>query len=329
MSARCCWQLLLAVIALNVLWIEDMPAEEVAELFKCPVCHTDRLRENKRRRGVTLVPHEPMPTIATGRQLETSTPGMCFSCHDGFVLDSREIWKDGHMGHPVGMYPSVGITLPEANGEPVFPMNDDGKMYCGTCHSAHQIEEAANEAPTFMRVDPDDGNLCQACHDEKRSISGSDHERSSSRRRKKPADFEARGVCIRCHTAHEATGPVLWAREPGDGNIAVNRLCTSCHEGDVSPSEHPQEVVAWSQILRAPFLSSPGIAMPVFDTHGSQSNNGSIGCPTCHNAHEQRAPGLPPERVGKFLRLTDTRNFLCADCHDSSSLQRYLFFHSE
>ncbi len=318
----------LTVVGLNATWIEYTAAEEAADMFKCPVCHTDRLRENKRRRAITLVPHDPNPTLTTGRQLETSTPGMCLSCHDGFVLDSRELWKAGHMGHRVGMYPSAKITLPKIDGGAVFPMNDDGKMYCGTCHSAHQIEDAANEAPPYMRVDPNDGNLCQACHDDKRSIGGSDHERSSGRR-KAPADFATRGVCIRCHVAHQAEGPVLWSREPGEGNTPVNRLCTSCHEDEVHPSEHPIETVAWSQVLRDPFMSSPGTSMPVFDSHGLQSTNGSIGCPTCHDAHRQRAQDLPSDRAGKFLRLANSRDFLCADCHDSSSLHRYLYFHTE
>jgi predicted CXXCH cytochrome family protein len=323
------WLFVLAMVGLSAVWVEDIPAEEVAEQFKCAICHTDNLREYRRRRAATLVPHDPRPVVATGQQMEVSTPGMCFSCHDGFVMDSRALWKEGHKGHRVGMYPAADIELPTVNDEPVFPMNDDGRMYCGTCHSAHEIKDAANKAPAFMRVDPNDGNLCQACHAEKRSLGGSDHERRRSRRRKAPADFEERGVCSRCHVAHEAKGPVLWSREPGEGNIPVNRLCTSCHEGAVHPSEHPNEVVAWSQVLRAPFLSNPAVPMPVFDSLGLQSVNGSIGCPTCHNAHRQRAPNLPSDRAGKFLRLTDTRDFLCADCHDSSSLQRYLYFHTE
>jgi len=307
----------------------DVAAEEVAELFKCPVCHTDRLRENKRRRGVTLVPHDPRPVLETGQQMESSTPAMCFSCHDGFVQDSRSLWKRDHQGHRIGMLPSASITLPRNGDEPVFPMNDDGRMYCGSCHSAHQVEDAKYAAPPFMRVDPLDGNLCQACHDNKRSIAGSDHVRSSSRRRKAPADFESRGACSRCHIAHEAKGPVLWARELGEGNIPVNKLCTSCHEGEVHPSEHPADIVAWAQPLREPFRTPAGVSMPVFDSRGLHSDNGSIGCPTCHDAHRQRATDLPPYRTGKFLRLSKTQGFLCADCHDSSSLQRYLFFHSE
>jgi len=332
MKLRSYWIVAVTIVGMNSVWFEEAPAEEVAEvaeLFKCPVCHTDRLREYKRRRAVSLVPHEPNPTLPTGQQFETSTPDMCFSCHDGFVLDSRTLWKKGHMGHAVGMHPSAEIRLPIVDEEPVFPMNDDGRMYCGTCHSAHQIEDAANEAPPFMRVDPQDGNLCQACHDEQRSISDSDHVRSSGRRRKAPADFEARGVCVRCHVPHEAKGPVLWSREPGEGNIAVNRLCTSCHEDEVHPSEHPNETVAWSQELREPFSLSPSTSMPVFDSNGLQTKNGSIGCPTCHNAHKQRAPDLPSDRAGKFLRLYSTKDFLCADCHDSSSLKRYLYFHTE
>lgn len=302
--------------------------DEVADQFKCAACHTDRLREYRSRRGTPLVPHEPRPVVETGQQHESSTPAMCFSCHDGFVLDSRSLWKNGHMGHMVGMRPSSKIAQQSVGNEPVFPVNDSGRMYCGSCHSAHQIAGAAHEGPSFVRVSPEDGQLCQACHDDKRSIDGSDHQSRAARRRRPPADFESGGVCARCHVAHEARGPVMWAREPGPGNIAADQLCASCHEGDVEPSHHPARVVAWSQSLRDSAGRNSESFLPVFDQAAVQAQNGRIGCPTCHDAHRQRATGLTAETDGKFLRLANSRDFMCADCHGNESLQRYLYFHT-
>jgi predicted CXXCH cytochrome family protein len=330
MKLRSFRMLLLVSFGFGSVWLADAPAAEVAEQFKCAVCHTDLLNEYRRRRATALVPHDPRPVISTGQQVETSTPDMCFSCHDGFVLDSRALWKEGHKGHRVGMPPSAGMNLPGVNNVPVFPMNDDGKMYCGSCHSAHQNSDAAIEAAPFMRVSPNDGQLCQACHDEKLSIVDSaHHSRASQRRRNAPKDFEPRGMCTICHVAHEAKGPVLWFEAPGEGNTPVNTLCTSCHIGSVYPSEHPSDIVAWSQDLRHGYSDNSGGSMPVFDNAGLQAENGSIGCPTCHNAHKENAEGLSPDRSGKFLRLSDTRDFLCADCHAQTSLQRYLYFHTD
>ena len=301
---------------------------EAADQFDCAACHTERLREFRRRGVATLVEHEPQPQLDTGRQDAASTPDMCLSCHDGFVMDSRSLWKRGHLGHPVGMVPSSRIRQPAAGGEPVFPMNEDGRMYCGTCHSPHYHGSATKAAPPFMRVDLRDGNLCQSCHDDKKAVADSGHGPTSSRRRSFEADYTERGICTRCHVAHEAQGPVMWAREPGGGKSVANALCHSCHEGDVAYYEHPQVIEAWSQQVRSVLIADKGAPMPVFDSAGSRSATGIIGCPTCHDAHRERATGMPDDRPGLFLRRASVRNFLCADCHGASSLRRYQYFHS-
>jgi len=302
-------------------------ADEVADRFACQDCHVKRLREFKRKEMATLIPYDPKPTTESGKQDDASTPAMCFSCHDGFVMDSRALWKEGHLGHPIGVYPPEGMTISMVDGEPEFPMNDDGKMYCGTCHWAHSGEGEAADAPSFMRVSSKDGQLCQACHQDKRSIAGSPHESGSSRR-SGARDFEPKGVCLRCHTPHQAKGPMLWAREPGAGNTPVNTLCRSCHKDDPQPAEHPAQVAVWSQAIRGVLRSDATAEMPVFDEQARQSGVGAIGCPTCHDAHRYSAGGDNSEG-GLFLRQQSTAGFLCADCHAQPSIYRYQFFHTK
>lgn len=301
---------------------------EVAEQFDCASCHTERLREFRRRGAVSLVEHKPRPKLDTGTQDAASAPDMCLSCHDGFVKDSRSIWKQGHQGHPIGMLPSSRIERPVAGNEPVFPMNDDGRMYCGTCHSPHNHSSAKSTAPPFMRVDLNNGGLCLSCHSDKNGVADSDHASPSSLRRPAP-DYTGRGVCTRCHVAHDAQGPVMWAREPGSGKSVADALCHSCHEGDVTYYDHPQVIEAWSDELRSGHVADKGAPMPVFDSNGSRQLIGIIGCPTCHDAHRQRAGGLPAERPGFFLRRAQSAQLLCSDCHGPSSLRRYQYFHSE
>lgn len=300
---------------------------EIAEQFDCAACHTERLREFRRRGATTLVQHEPALKLDTGRQDASSAPDMCLSCHDGFVMDSRSLWQEGHQGHPVGMVPSAGVEQPVAGSEPVFPMNEDGRMYCGTCHSPHYHGSATGAAPPFMRVGLKDGNLCLSCHRDKKSVADSDHAPPSARRRP-PPDYSERGVCTRCHVAHDAKGPVMWAREPGTGKSVPDTLCHSCHEGDVAYYEHPQIIEAWSSTIRSGLATDDGAPMPVFDSDGSKSLTGAIGCPTCHDPHRQRAAGLPAERPGLFLRRARSEGFLCSDCHGPSGLRRYQYFHS-
>ena len=302
-------------------------AEEAADLFECGVCHVMSLRDFRRRGTVTLVPSEKYAQEPTGTQNIASTSGMCLSCHDGFVMDSRAIWKDGYKGHRLGMAPSSRINVPMLADKPEFPMNRDGNMYCGTCHSAHlsRAKGAATKVPLFMRVGSDNGQLCKACHEAQASIAGSSHDHGSRRRK----DFERRGECAYCHAPHESGEPVMWARARGDGNIAVNTLCRSCHKDGPNPAEHPSEVVAWSQEIREAMRGNSPAAMPVYAGHGKRARTGHIGCPTCHNVHQQRAPGRPEHLPGKFLRMPQLVEPLCADCHGLESIYLYKFFHSE
>ena len=121
-------------LALCLGWLLGAPALaqiDVGEQRECASCHIAWLRDFKRGDVTTLIPYEPRPRTETGRQDVSSTERMCFSCHDGFMLDSRATWKGGH-GHPVGVAPSDKVKLPTVDGKVVFPLNDDGKLYCGS-----------------------------------------------------------------------------------------------------------------------------------------------------------------------------------------------------
>jgi len=300
-------------------------AGEGADLFDdCKVCHIVKLNELKRKKGPTLIEAEDATRAPTGEQNEASTKAMCMSCHDGFVADSRAMWKKGHMGHRVGMAPSAKIQPAMYDDEPVFPLNDDGVVYCGSCHSGHAGEGEAENAPIFLRANPADGNICQGCHADKGSIVGSPHVRRAG---KKP-DYQKGGTCSKCHVPHMAEGPALFARTPGPANVPISTTCRSCHEGDPEPGEHPATVVAWSQDVRQGYRPDSSTEMPVFDAEGKHARTGVIGCPTCHDPHVHRAEGRPEHLEGKYLRLATPEHLLCADCHGEQSIVKYMFFHS-
>jgi len=303
-------------------------AEEAADAFDCAACHPMKIRDFKGRRADPITPVEEFPKLPTGTQDVASSPAMCFSCHDGFVMDSRAVWKDGeYRGHRLGMAPPAGMSIPELGGVPEFPLNQDGNVYCGTCHSAHRNE--ADGAPTrvepFMRQAAAGGQICTACHADKTAIADSGHDKGSRRAK----DFEARGTCGTCHAPHGSDRPVMWVRDFGRAELRVNRLCRSCHEDAPNPAEHPPTVVAWSQDIRGEiFANTPG-EMPVFDADGRQRRVGNIGCPTCHDVHRERAVGRPEHLPGLHLRLPEFVEPLCADCHGPDSMFLYKFFHSQ
>jgi hypothetical protein len=185
---------------------------------------------------------------------------MCFSCHDGFVLDSRFMWKEGHRDHPMGQEPSSKINIPLSEGKQIFPLNDDGKVYCGTCHTAHGVDWESHDSPVFMRVRSRDGKLCEACHMDKTK----GPETGTHTIHKKPGIFPAvlekagsklssKGnvTCQSCHRPHAAAyDPILTCHKnklavkgskhdmtlmaPDERNIKDQRaevagICSACH----------------------------------------------------------------------------------------------------
>jgi len=302
-------------------------AEEIADLFDCAACHVDRIRELKRPKGPMLIDPDSIWQGEHGQVPETaSTSRMCLSCHDGFVEDARYVWSEGHTTHPVGISLSESMTIKTIDDEPAFPLNEDDKLYCGTCHSAHLGDGVAAKAKPFLRVDSEKGEICSNCHVANTMIAGSPH--AEVRARRQPPDFDPRGICGRCHAPHENYGPLLWAREPGAGNTVSSTLCNACHKGEPSPSDHPADILAWSQSVREHLGTDPVVEMPVFDEQAHQVTRGEIGCPTCHNAHEHKPEGQSDDVPLHFLRVATTEGFMCADCHASQSLFRYKFFHS-
>ena len=318
--------LLLGFVLVPVYSLDSNAAEEVAEQFKCPACHLEKLRELKRPKGPLLIDPASISMGEYGEQESASTARMCLSCHDGFVEDARYVWSEGHTTHPVGVTLPESMSIAEVDGSPVFPLNEDDEIYCGTCHSGHFGEGAGEKAPPFLRVDSEKGQICSNCHVKNTEIAGSAH--ASVRARRQPPDFEKRGICGSCHATHDNNGPLLWARTPGAGNTPANGLCVSCHKNPPSPAEHPATILAWSQPVRELLGVDPTVEMPVFDSQVHQSGRGMIGCPTCHKPHKERAEGLAEDVPGYFLRLETTEGFVCADCHASSALFRYKFFHS-
>jgi len=302
-------------------------AEEAADAFDCSACHPMKIRDFKGRRANPVTPVEEFPELPTGIQDVASSPAMCFSCHDGFVMDSRAVWANGeYHGHRLGIAPPEGMAIPALGGSPEFPLNDDGNVYCGTCHSAHvsEAEGAFAKVEPFMRQAADGGHICTACHSDNAAIKGSAHDKGSRRSK----DFEKRGTCGSCHVPHGSDRPLMWAREFGTAELTLDRMCRSCHDDGPEPAVHPAMVVAWSPEIRtAVYESTPG-EMPVFDQEGRQARVGQIGCPTCHNVHVETAEGRPEHLNGLHLRLPEFVEPLCADCHGPASLFLYTFFHS-
>lgn len=281
-------------------------SRDVSEKRECSTCHIMWLKDFNRKDITTLIPFEPKPVVATGKQDVSSTNEMCFSCHDGFVLDSRAVWKSNKHNHPVGIKPSKKITIPTSKGKTIFPLNDDGKVYCGTCHTAHGVDWNQDESPFFLRVKNIESSMCLACHLEKSTGPEEGNHPIFKQPPNKPHTLLQAGskfandggvICQSCHSPHMANNKKIL--------ILKNRnseLCLTCHKdkNTISATKHNLDKTAPAA------LNDSGL---------TTSESGV--CASCHRPHGANGPMLWARNTVKSNDLAADR---CLGCHRENGL---------
>jgi len=122
---------------------------------ECAICHirwVDALVRNGQREDL-------METVL---DRQAGSGDMCLSCHDGSVVDSRfKVWSTRH--HTTDSAPSPAVTIPTDT----FPLDEQGRMTCATCHTAHAVPDSSDlKTVIFLRQPNVDSSLCLACHPE-------------------------------------------------------------------------------------------------------------------------------------------------------------------
>lgn len=309
--------LLILQIVLFCLFITDSHAARVvAEKRECATCHIAWIADFKRDDAVTLIPYEPRPMQKTGRQDVVSTDRMCFSCHDGFVLDSRFLWGKGGHGHPVGVVPTEKVHIPTEEGKTIFPLNDDGKVYCGTCHSAHGVEWGDKLSPVFLRVQNIDSSFCTNCHlDRKGETNGHLNHPLLKEVQKEGKKLQFDGakfgkgnkvICQSCHRVHGSNEKKLLVT-----NNDSSQLCGTCHSdksGNGSKNgsghfTHPVNVVPKDADVPDEFKSAGSKFGP----------DNEIICQTCHVVH------IAPSDKLLILEREQFKDGICLKCHKNKS----------
>lgn len=273
---------------------------------ECAICHIMWLEDFKRQDVSPLVPYDPLPTVNTGKQDVVSTEQMCFSCHDGFVLDSRSLWKKNHYNHPVGVIPSDKVTIPTDEGKTIFPMNNDGKLYCGSCHTAHSQDWNEKNTTLFMRTNNDDSSMCTACHAGRLTGPEKGNHPVNKKLEKIPPSLLKAGsqfsnrdeiICQSCHLVHGAEDKRILARANQNSD-----LCASCHEDKarVRNTKHDMTIVAPdSKNVRAQKVTESGP------------------CSACHIPHDSKGPRLWAQ-ADSFDK--DAASAFCLNCHQKKGL---------
>lgn len=286
---------------------------DISAKRECAICHIMWLNEFQQEDVTTLIPYDPKPVVDTGKQDVVSTERICFSCHDGFILDSRFTWVRKKYFHPVGVEPTGEVKIPTREGKRLFPLNNEGKIYCGTCHSAHGVDWKQKESPVFLRAKNVESSLCLACHLE-RSTGPKDGnhpvfqaiEKISPKLIDSGAKFgvkegRATVICQSCHRIHGARDEKALMVE--NKNSA---LCGYCHEDRYAHDRkeaglmgtHPVNIVS----------DKVEIADELVEKGSKKGGQGEIICQTCHKPHYA-------EKEASILVMRNTRSTLCKTCH--------------
>jgi predicted CXXCH cytochrome family protein len=213
---------------------------EAALPRRCGVCHLDK------------APAPAPGLIAFAPPVRTAAAGegrMCYSCHNGLVLDDRRTqWTGRH--HPsAGRVQCGSCHTPHVQAARVKPFMryEAGSFgYCATCHPGRRAGEMGEHPPVVEKGRPQDcgschaihqasgeglireasaEGLCKPCHGDNPSREGRGPGKASH-----PSGASKGPPCLTCHAVHKtAGGRGLLSRAAVEG-----RACRRCHERDFS-----------------------------------------------------------------------------------------------
>ena len=310
-AVQCKLFLLFLALFLMLMAQAEASTRQPSEKRECALCHIMWLTDFKREDITPLIPFDPKPIEPSGQQDIVSTERMCLSCHDGFVLDSRFLWKGKKHQHPVGQVPSDKIVIPQVEGKNILPLNFDGKVYCGTCHTAHGVDWSTEDSPVFMRIRTRDGALCQICH--RQQIKGArhgthplgkdiDHDLPYFKNTRAETNTFGRITCQSCHTPHAAGDEKLLITENKNssfcGNCHVKRHALTREEA-AAKHTHPVNIVP----------KDAKVAEVLIENGGKLGDNGEVICETCHSPHEAKTNN-------SLLLASNEKSKLCHACHE-------------
>jgi predicted CXXCH cytochrome family protein len=189
---------------------------------------------------------------------------LCFSCHDGSVVDSRaRVFRDH--GHDTGVPLS-----PEMEVEGILPLDERGRITCATCHTAHGTDMSRTSISNaiFLRLENTDSQLCMTCHTDKdHGIGRGDHPvavdfdgewpealTESHAQRGQQHDV----VCQSCHAAHGSPQDDLLVLPMGPAGLCSTRITdarAAMPTRSITPTRMAVALATWPMRDRPPATS--------------------------------------------------------------------------
>jgi predicted CXXCH cytochrome family protein len=299
--------LICLLLAGNSIAAAAEPARHPKSAKACAICHYRWIDTFfVEGRGTDLVPYQSQKVVAQ--------PEMCFSCHDGSVVDSRARLVHGK-GHKTDVKPPADMQIPE-----IFPLDENRKVQCATCHTAHGVKsEPGSEETIFLRTSNRDSAMCRMCHPDKDGGPGAGNHSLAVVKRPIPRILKMRGahlgrvknqmICETCHTAHGSTSEMYLIRDDRDSS-----LCFDCHtdKGMFDRSGQRNSNHAFNV---KPRLSS--VAESLQNNGAKLGSMGVIICQTCHRIHNNKI------KQASLLIQNNRKSDLCLTCHpDKQRLEK-------
>ena len=287
------------VLAGSILLAATGPPKNPNSAKGCAICHYRWIDTFfVEGRGTDLVPYQSEKVAAD--------PGMCISCHDGSVMDSRARMLHGK-AHRTDMKPPVDMIIPG-----IFPLDDEGKVQCATCHTAHGVESGPGiEETIFLRTSNRDSAMCRMCHPDKDGGPDAGNHSLSVSTKIIPPALKMRGahegnkksqmICETCHTAHGSSNEGYLVKGAGDSG-----LCLDCHE-EMNTFNRMGQRNDNHVINAAPRITT---LTKVLQGKGAKLGyDGVITCQTCHKIHNNRI------RQRALLIEDNHQSGICLTCH--------------
>jgi predicted CXXCH cytochrome family protein len=293
----------------------------------------------------------------------------CLSCHDGTVavgttVVSGQVTTNGSMyakdvfgsnmqlSHPFSMalpfkdsvHLVASLAASGKTGDTTGAVKlINGNVECLSCHNPH-VQARDLISQNFLVKDSSNGQMCLACHDPTRQMSGqvnpladwstSAHAVSSDKISPQALvgsyPTVAADACISCHTPHNSSGTARLLRGSNEQD------CIACHNGGSNVSPPAPNVFSEYATPKVghPFPTSTNPHDAAENT--LLNNNRHATCVDCHSGHGSQAVGIfPPPPLMRIsqkdvagISATDGTSVLapainqfenCLRCHGTSS----------
>jgi len=274
------------------------------------------------------------------------TSSLCLSCHDGTVAIGQsavygKIPVQGTMNNmdvlgtnlsgshpfsiqlPIKDSPDLVVSL-AAQGVTADTTGAiklvNGNIECTTCHNPH-VQGIDIIAQNFLVRDSSNGQMCLACHDPTRTMTGqpnplagwsaSIHQVATNQVANSANvgsyPTVAVNACTSCHMEHNASGPARLMRLATPATPGVDPAtqdCVTCHSGTAA-NISPLPLNVYGEFAKVSHLLPAGANSHDAAEPAVLNNNRHSTCVDCHNPHTGNAlttfsqpPAIRPPQSG-------------------------------